>query len=266
MGLDIYLYRSADHEANEAHNAASNAFWDKFHGVADDDPEKVEAKAAIPPYKSHEDSPSLLYPEHYSNRRYLRSSYNESGFNRRVPQFLDDANTTLYDIFRPVADFNEVYDVKLGEWSVPGLTQAKEKALEIAGRLRESDGLQATQVTSMVGSQTHLWPPNKRIEAEDVLSWYREEREKNSQRAASPFDGSGYSTAKGAVFGFEEGKAMEVFGAVASINGMFGAEAYLVVKSDLEYYVQQAEIVGEFCDEAVALIEQDGSAYISWSG
>jgi len=41
---------------------------------------------------------------------------------------------------------------------------------------------------------------------------------------------------------------------------------YRASDGGFDSYVQAAEITAEFCDEAIALIERDGSCEMSWSG
>ena len=36
--------------------------------------------------------------------------------------------------------------------------------------------------------------------------------------------------------------------------------------TEVQHYIETAKITAEFCEEAIALIERDGSVYMIWSG
>lgn len=275
MGLDIYLWTVEDYAASQAHYAA----WDAmFESVPDwnalSDAEKDAKRAELPPDVSHTDVPSTRYPDHLFNRRYLRSSYNSGGFNHAVPDMLATNETgtyphqygSLYWIFEPMDREWDGDDGLITGADVPKLLQARARAEEIAEKLKAADPLRTGTASGMLGDRDHLWsrPPS---EAE-VLAWYREEKERNGGRK-SPFgdEDGGYSNAKGTVFGFESG--MEILAATATV-GILGQPAAIFVyrmgKEGVESYVQSAEIVVEFIDEALALIERDSMAHLSWSG
>lgn len=281
MGLDVYLYEREQQEATDAHSKAWEAWWEKYGERDEADPavkqSKLEhemgisghetdcsecVKAAIPEYSGSSDVPSEKYPDHLFNRRYLRSSYNGSGFDRAVPDFLGDPGRgSLGWIFEPVGITDE-YEVKLTEASVAGLEQAKTRALGIAEELRKCDPLRVMDATAMLGPGSHLW---QALPTDDeVLAWYREEQKRNSGRSA-PFDSDWYSTAKGSVFGFDKG--CEVLAMTLGRDVLGRPCAMAVYRSEaVDSYIQSAEIVAEFCDEAIMLVRRDGSAYVHWSG
>jgi hypothetical protein len=69
---------------------------------------------------------------------------------------------------------------------------------------------------------------------------------------------------------------MDVFGGGITILAAIPGKAtfnipgvhliYRAADEGFESYVQSAEIVAEFCEEAIALISVDGSCEMSWSG
>ncbi|MEV6413890.1 hypothetical protein [Kribbella sp. NPDC051718] len=279
MGLDVYLYERAEQEASDAHNTAWEAWYARFGERSEDDPAVAQSKlehemsilgheadcsecvhTAIPADASSSDVPSERYPGHLCNRRYLRSSYNASGFNRAVPDFLADSNATFNGIFEPVRGTSDDYSIELTDASIPGLEQAKDKALSVASRLATCDSLRVMDATAMIGSPEHLWgdlPTD-----EQVLAWYREEKAGSADRAWLA-DG-GYSTAKGAVLGFDKGQ--EVFAMTLGKDVLGRPCAMAVYRGDVSSYMESAEIVAEFCDEAVMLIRRDGAVFMHWSG
>lgn len=274
MGLDIYLRPISDAAANKLHYEAEDALYERPDYDQLTDEQRDEIRATIPPYVSHEDVPSTRYPDHLFNRRYLRSSYNSGGFNHAVPDMLATNETgtypnqygSLYWIFEPMEREWDGDEGTITGVDVPKLEACRTRALEVIEKLKAADPLRTGTASGMLGDRDHLWrrPPS---EAE-VLAWFREERERNGGRK-SPFgdEDGGYSNAKGTVFGFESG--MEILAATATVGILGQPEAifvYRMGKEGVESYVQSAEIVVEFIDEALALIERDSMAHLSWSG
>lgn len=260
MGLDVYLYERAREEANDAHSNAWEEWYERFKDVADNNAEKIAAKAAIPPYESAAEVPSERYPQHLFNRRYLRSSYNGGGFNRAVPDFLADRDVTLNWIFEPVIGSSEEYSFEMSEASIPALEEAKKRALSIADRLRTCDPLRTMDASGMIGPPDHLW--DGLPTGDDALAWYREEQARNA--AAPLVDEGWYSSAKGTVFGFDKGQ--EILALTVGRDILGRACALAVYRSDASSYIESAEITAEFCDEAVMLIRRDGGVFMHWSG
>lgn len=268
MGLDIYLYTAAEAAANDAHDAASNAFYERpdYEKLTED--ERRAAYKALPPYAPQTDVPSERYPEHLFNRRYLRSSYNGGGFNRAVPDFVG-ADHSLYWIFEPMkrewdsednGDLN-VLDLRL-------LRQCRERAEQVVEELRACDPMRVMTESPIFGDREHMW---SKLPSEDqVLDWYRQEKATHASpeaRARAHWQDGGYSNAKGLVLGFDEG--FEVLAITLGADPLGRPAAAVVYRPNqdaIDSYVQSAEIIVEFIDEALGLIEKDGSARISWSG
>lgn len=259
MGLDVYLYSAAEEADSRA--------WDRYYEAEEDDSLTEAELEALKPEGSclPSDVPSAQHPEHLFNRRYLRSSYNDGGFNSAVPQFLGDQDATLYGIFEPVfGSKNPDYSFELTAASASALREAAERALSVAQRLRECEPLRTEIAAPMLGSAEHMW--RDLPSAAEVLEWYRAERVREIGR--DPRWGEGYNCAKGSVFGLSKGVHLEVVAATVG-KSVFGPCAVLVYKPSREAvdsYVASAEITAEFCEEAIALIEADGAAFIHWSG
>ena len=221
MGLDVYLYSKAE--------AASEDY-------------------------AHEDVPSEKYPDHLFNRRYLRSSYNGSGFNSAVSDFIG-GDSDLYWIFEGVKR-DEHEEAALTAESIPALEEAKDRALSVAERLRNCDRLRSMAVSpGLIGEAAHLW--SELPSASDVLDWYRSEDASNRHLPD-------YSCAKGTVYrdGFT------ILAITAGRDWYTTPVPIIVYRADtetLDSYVQSAEITAEFCDEAISLIQRDGEAQIFWS-
>lgn len=260
MGLDVYLYTRAQNEASEKYDAAIEAFYDRQDWPSEE--VKEAARKELPSWEGHTDVPSERYPDHLFNRRYLRSSYNGSGFNRSVPDMVGEEHG-LYWIFEPVR-LGDEYETELTAASVEPLKEVKKRALRVAEELRTCDPIRTMSEGLMLGSHDHMWhtPPSE----DDVLAWYREQQAEHAGREVpSPF-GESYSNAKGLLLGFTAGTEVLALVAGRSVLGAPAAIAvYRLDKEAVDSYVQSAEIIAEFCDEATALIEADGSCFLHWS-
>lgn len=274
MGLDIYLYTKERQAFDTARDDAWDKFWERTKDLPEDEQkaerEKANESGELPAYVSLDEGlKSSKHPEHYMNPHYLRSSYNQSGFNRAVPDFTGQPHD-FYWIFEPVRGDSDEYDFELTEASLTALDECIERAEQVAQELRECDMLRVDAVgTALVGALDHMWkePPS---EAE-VLAWYREEARKRAELTPEQLEkakdwGEGYSNAKGDVFGFTKG--LEVLAVVAGQSVLRMPSAIIVYRAEdsVEYYVQAAEIVVEFCMEAQRLIRRDGGCHITWSG
>src|ERR1700759_2932071 len=96
MGLDVYLYPALDAAQNDASAKAEDAFYSRPDYDQLTKEERDAARAAYPPYAYARDVPSGLYPDHLCNRRYLRSSYNNGGFNHAVPEMIGTSGEKTY--------------------------------------------------------------------------------------------------------------------------------------------------------------------------
>lgn len=210
--------------------------------------------------------PSVKYgAEKLFNRRYLRSSYNDGGFNRAVPELIGERGADLYWVFGELVS-DDTYNIKLTADSIPALEVAKVRALELAEKLRSggpSLRVETIDAVPHLGTAEHLWqqPPN----SDDALDWYRDQIDKES-----PLPGHGWSNAKGMFIsppGDEDAPGLKVLGAVSGVDVLNRPAVHLIYETQVgESYAESAEITAEFCEEAIELIERDGEAYIHWSG
>lgn len=262
MGLDVYLYTKAEAAANEAHNEASNAFYERpdYDKLSDD--EKAEIRTTIPPYESQKDVASERYPDHLFNRRYLRSSYNGGGFNHAVPQMLGHSGDvsyphergSIYWIFEPMGREWDGDDGNLTAADVDALRASKARALEVADGLRKADRLRVVTISP----NFLMAPPEHDDDA--ALRLYRTHI---AGRDIKPDDW--YSTRDLEVFG-DGLKVLAAIPGKATFNVPGVHLIYRQPDEGYDSYIQSAELVAEFCDEAIALIERDGSCSMSWSG
>lgn len=260
MGLDIYLSSAADAEADRLHYSA----YDDDNTMSD---EERKIWLAEHPSSPLQDTPSHQYPDHLFKRDYLRSSYNDSGFNHAVPEMLGSSSSgmypnergSLYWIFEPTGRnwHNGGDEAPFTSDDVPKLLECKQRALDVAQELRNSDNLRVMAISPNIFSGPSA------ITEDEALQMYREHV---IQRGGEPKDGDWYS----------QGPSLNVFGGglkvLAAIPGMGTFKepsVHLIYRASNEAfdsYIQSAEITAEFCDEAISLIERDGSCKISWSG
>lgn len=271
MGLDIYLNTRDEAAQNEAYNRASEELYEdqpdsksKRDLMSDEEYAAWQEQYSFAPQV---DVASERYPEHYWNRRYLRSSYNGSGFNHAVPQMLGDPRDegrkypneygSLYWIFEPMGrDWPEGGDeAPITAEEIPNLQICASRAREVASKLRDSDKLRVITVSPNM----FMAPPEHTDD--DALRLYREHIAERPDRDGS--DGW-YST-----------RGLEVFGDGLTILAAIPGKAtfdipgvHLIYRATaaIDSYIQAAEIAAEFCDEATMLIERDGSCSMSWSG
>lgn len=258
MGLDVYLYEKAHHEQNAKHDREWEALWARKDRGEITEAEYDDLRKTITQYASSEDVPSAINPGHLFNRRYLRSSYNASGFNSIAENI---SGHGLYWIFEPLDAEFDGWDGVLGLEHIEPLTRCRERALQVAEEFGSWDRLRVIEFDApLLGGRDHQWskPPTK----DQVLAWGREELTR--ERSMS----GGYSCAKGEVFpeGLELLAITLGTPAFAFRSSIAAFGVYRADDDSVEHYTQSALITAEFCEEAIALIERDEAAYMSWSG
>lgn len=255
MGLDVYLCTTAEVAADRRYSEAANALYAREDYRQLTEGERTALHAALPSCAEHASVPSRRHPGHLFGRRYLRSSYNGNGFNAAVSELLgsmDDGRGTLTWIFEPVRSDHQ-RDVVLTTDSVDVLRQAKGRALDVATDLRSSDRLRVMTVShnAFIGIQ--------RNSDNDALRLYRE-----AIALGRVTGGRWWSSRDLTVFG----DGTQILAATPGVAFGDSPGVHLIYRLGdevLDSYVQAAEIVAEFCDEAVALIEQDGFCSLVWS-
>lgn len=267
MGLDIYLYDRARAEALDARNKASEEFYERYDSLTEDE-RAAWHKASD--YPGHEDVPSERYPKHLFNRRYLHSSYNGVGFDHAVPQLLGWSGKKtypnepggLYWIFEPMGRAWDGDEGRLAADDIPKLEACRERAREVVAELGKADRLRVMTVSPNMFS-----PPPTTTDTE-ALQAYREHMAERPERpAGGPIgEDTWYSTRDLEIYGKTGATILAAIPGVApfSIPGV-----HLIFRANddaFASYVESAEIVVEFCDEAIMLIERDGEARLSWSG
>lgn len=260
MGLDIYLYTRDQARQNDEHSRASEAHYERTDYDTLSDEERRAAYEALPRYVGYDRVPSEVNPEHLFDRRYLRSSYNDGGFNHAVPQLLKTSGEkeyphergSLYWIFEPMGREWDGDDGALTADDIPKLRECRDRALLVADELAGSDRLRVMTISP------NIFSGPSSVSDDEALAMYR---------AELPLHGDWGFYSKGELNVF--GKGLTVLAAIPGKATFDVPGVHLVYRGGdegFDSYLQSAQIVVEFCDEAITLIERDGGARISWSG
>jgi len=208
---------------------------------------------------------SKVDTEHINTPTYLRSSYNESGFDSVVPRRLNDEYATYEGIFGGIAwkdaDGNPTDEGYPGGFlnkdDIPALRVVQGRALEVAKRLEDADPYDVTFVGANPFADKSTLPKS----ATEALQVFRDQAEKTKGKDA-PYN---YSTSSGHFF---EQEALTIVAAIPGAEHFREQGVYLVFERDKDddFYFKAALIAAEFAQATMNLIERDGEAYVSWSG
>ena len=261
MGLDVYLYKYDDYVTTTALEGAATAFsdatWNRLTGSRKyeelSQSEKDAARGAVKTYYAErglseygEDEArkrkirmdSATYPDHLFKVGYLRSSYNEGGFDRVVGNAI---GVRLSDIFQTDGRYEFQPD-----WPL-----AREIAVDVCRRLRAAPHRRVTTVDA-----ANLFGKPLRADAAEALRIYAEEMSKPHL-----FDGS-FSCHAGAFFGKE---GVTVLAAIAGVGVLGNPVVHLIYEDhDFDWYIHAAEIVLETIDCVLAQPDRD-KFWLHWS-
>ena len=177
------------------------------------------------------------YPDNYNHKGYLRSSYNDSGYNRVVSNTI---GKDLYYIFNPIfsESNNESYEI---EPKKEELEKCLINAQEVLKELKSSREFGVINVSKNMFAPIMKNPPEK-ITNENVIKIVNEEYEKHK--------GSSYSNIKGDFF---LDTPLEVVALIPGKDFLNRDTVFVVHKMSLEYYIQETEIAIEFIEKALTL-------------
>lgn len=234
MGLDIYLHDGEDISPSYPEN-----------GTEDERRAYFEASRA---YYAKTDAKSERFPEHVSGPRYLRSSYNDGGFNSVVGNLI---GKDLYWIFEYEEGKEEPYDEETetgGDWFITRdqLTAARERAVQAR------DELAAVKVPLAAFSVSPVVPStlNDRAAIKLVTEQLERPRDERSFRSYSNRDGHFYLD------------GIEILGLIPGRDVLGRECTHVVHKLDVKYYLDTCEIIIEFIDTALAMERPR----VVWSG
>lgn len=281
MGLDVSLYYCADRAtakaAEEAHEAFTEAEWDKFGDLKYEhipEAEKDECSAACKAnaislgltgeYESHPamvkiEENSAKYPDHMYKIGYFRSSYNDGGIEHVMKNLGVPA---LYDIF----DRNRGEEYEF----VPDWKAVRDNASLAVAALKAKMAESISQYYPIFVGMSFLSKPSEYPSSQEAaVKIFEKALPQLLERAAKPDDswGGDYSSKDG----YFSVRGLQVFAALPG-QGLFHEQGvYLMVKNDgkdgahpLTWYLNALEIVEETAD--YVLTQPDPQHfYIHWS-
>lgn len=202
--------------------------------------------------ESVEEVKSDKHPDHLCNKTYLRSSYNDAGFNKVVR---DLTGKDLWWVFEEVLGGDDhnlpdtAYDgtpVNVKAW----LT-ARSRAVELLNHLKECGNIRVCS-----HSPTNIFKPEaKSVDSEKALEIYREHLDSHANRE-SPYS---YSNGKGLFLC--EGDELTVHALINGKDALGQPTVHIIYSADISWYIEAAEVVVEFIDHALSM-EEPG---IVWS-
>lgn len=246
MGLDVTI-------RTERHKAVSERENELWEGWKEGDP----TPSLEYPKDDLNDGPSKLHPGNICTPTYLRSSYNEGGFNSAVPRFLKDPSASFYGIFEEVLkDFDERNNYYVEVRDPEAVRDAQRRARDVAKRLRALEN-------PLTAIEAPVYTPGGMSDVE-AIRWVEDELAKAKARP-SVFADSAFSNSQG----FIDPRGVMVYGVTRHTRG----GALLIIKAETDgkpwttSYIESAEILAEeFCETLLALIARDGVCYLGWSG
>jgi hypothetical protein len=283
MGLDIYLYRYENFQDTERrehiYDKESSLYWEKFEKetgkkydeMTQEEKDKIsemEEKLAKRlnldrwgedvALKKEVEIDYEKYPEHYFKIGYFRSSYNESGINRK---FHNLGLPVLDEIFRHEGEedycFRPIWESCLER--LKGVYDELQKIISNG----ENYGVAVEDYNEFQGS-----PNDHPIKSsEDALKTFIEEKRRHcgdkSQKDVMP----NYSSSKGE---FYFGKPLEVVGVISGVKKRLFVDEhlpcqYLIYKDDsLDWYLQAVEIMKATVEYVLAQSDKE-KYYLHWS-
>lgn len=267
MGLDIYFAiipnKKEYDKKYKVYEEKSDQIWkdicgdEKYETLSEEKKEEcrkktreLEAEMDLGDFganKQEEDirEPSKLYPDHLCKIGYLRSSYNEGGFDRVCRQMI---NKDLYWIF---GKDNDDYMFQ-PNWQET-LTRAQQVKEELLEKIKESNGHRVMCIDSFIGSNFI----SSENEAMDLFT-----KELNKKRYFDNYECiAGY---------FHMKDPIKVKAFIWGKNKILGERncLYVVYETDeesgLDWYLQMADIIIENCKYVLSLPNKD-NVYLAWS-
>ena len=206
-------------------------------------------------------------PKFYMNSAYLRSSYNEYGFNNVGPVLTGDKEATFDTIFSEVLDSavekEGVY--WLGAYSLEALRRAKDKALDVAEKIAASEPYMVETIDfATVDSNLSFQQINTaELPSHDAsVNLYLQERAKHDQEEEHlkmPAYRRGHNHY------FHDG--LEIVAAFKTNYYGFPSVSLVYKQTDRwkEEYVQAAQAAVRFIARAISIIQTDKEVELVWS-
>jgi hypothetical protein len=265
MGLDINLYHYDNYEETQTkettYELLLESLWKKlfndrpYNDISEEEGDtyrfqkdvlKFEVGVPLPGELSDYEQVNLnsnLYPNHYFQIGYFRSSYNGSGINSKLTNWI---NEDLYSIF---SKESEDYVFR------PDWTEVRSKTLEVLEKLKTY--FKENGAYDVFKFQSYFKNSNITDEASALENFLTE-----TKRGAFS---SEYSNRFGDFFLGE--KPLQVRALIQGEDNLFNRCVYVVTDSlpeNTTFYSQGLEIIIETCDYVLKQPDQD-KYYLHWS-
>jgi len=273
MGLDVYLHKYKHFEKTKKiekeYDKESEEIWGKdkeYEEMTKEEKNKASKKCkelsikmGLSDWGSDEKNRKSIelnskkYPKHYFKIGYFRSSYNESGFNSVMRNFI---GKDLYDIF----EIKDDYEIR------PNWKEAKVKAEEMLKEIKDKIGKDGSYRVFRVRHNEFSENPKNHLVNSEKKALEEFFKVKRKHKSIDSF--GSFSNSSGEFFLKEP---LEISGIISGVNKSFFVDkdipcVYVVYKDkDFDYYVQALEIVIETIDYALKQKDID-KYYLSWSG
>jgi len=199
---------------------------------------------------------AVTYTEYETRDYYLRSSYNESGFNQITEKMFGKYG--YYYIFEPIIGGGQQYETAMTD--PVALQEAYARAVEVLSWYTGSDG-ELFSCSTISTFQPDEQRPASGVQAMDL---FRAERARWGGEYKEKMPGfSSYSNQDG--YYFMEG--FEIYGAFLGTS-LSSPCVYLVwkmVPETLEHYTEAAQKAVELITEAQKMLAEGGRPVLQWS-
>jgi len=211
-------------------------------------------------------------PEFSMNSAYLRSSYNEYGFNNAVPVLTGDSDATFNTVFSEVLDGAREEDGQywLGAYSLEALRRAKDKALDVVQKIKAAEPIMAETINF---ASLGLSPNHNGVEFQETdtsalephdkaVNLYLREQEKHWTEDLQN-EMPRYSRGQG-IFWHD---GLEVLAAIKTHYYGYPAVSLIYRQTEewKQHYVMAAEAAVRFIARAISIIQTNKEVELDWS-
>lgn len=248
MGLDIFL-------------DTDKSCFGKQHFKRNVITFQADTKATIYPITYIEEIPSAFYPNHLCNQCYLRSSYNDAGYDH-VADNMGCIN--LYDIFEPIF-VNNSYET---DCSKENLLKCLEKA-QLNKQLWDSLDDKTFDILPLYRKlDERIFKQPKKVyltKSEAIKEFNRLYKSRSDDDIRFSFYNDNHT-----IEVFNEDSPIEIYGVIHNVipefvkyygNKKNFSELGVVYKKDIVWYKQMSQIIIEFIEKA---LELDNPNIIFW--
>lgn len=210
-------------------------------------------------------------PKFWMHSAYLRSSYNEYGFNSVGPVLTGNPEATFDAIFSEVLDTavekEGVY--WLGAYSLDALRRAKDKAIDVAEKIDATEPFMVETIDFATVDSTlnlQMMDISKLPSHDAAVNLYLQERERHGEQHGEQDGELQFSSyRRGHNHFFHEG--LEIVAAFKTLYYGYPAVSLVYKQTDQwkQEYVQAANAAARFIARAMSIIQTNKEVELVWS-